>query len=332
MEQADLLRNIEHIQHISDNILVIKPVKPRYLTANSMLILNENDALLIDSGFQLNTSQLKIINEKIKISGLLFSHFHIDHIAGSHEFSKEIPRFIDFKELQSLKSMKDYILFSLGTDYKSEKYFDSFQNRFRFLLENEGLNGSDWNRLNLKNCEPFSNSEKFQFNDINIKMIDLPGHSPGHKGFFFEDSKVLFIGDLGFGLTFGGWYGYTNCNINLFLKSLEVLIDMTSNELIDTVVPSHKEPVSGKEKIIKGLTNIKRSINEREKVILEFIKKHKELNFEKLVDQSFIFKNQIGKQREVWKYFERTHILNHLLKLKEERKIDLDVYSITLLT
>ena len=36
----------------------------------------------------------------------------------------------------------------------------------------------------------------FTLGDYKIKVIEIPGHSPDHFGFLFEDSKVCFSGDV----------------------------------------------------------------------------------------------------------------------------------------
>lgn len=45
------------------------------------------------------------------------------------------------------------------------------------------------------NCRPIADGEVFEFSELNLVAIALPGHTDGHMGFLEPDHRVLFGGD-----------------------------------------------------------------------------------------------------------------------------------------
>ena len=89
------------------------------------------------------------------------------------------------------------------------------------------------------------------FEDIKIKVVETPGHSPGSVCFYLEKEKVLFSGDLLFKNGFGR-YDLPYGNIINLKKSLEKILRLPEETI---VYPGHGESTK-----IKNEQNILRFI------------------------------------------------------------------------
>ncbi|WP_457559709.1 MBL fold metallo-hydrolase [Candidatus Harpocratesius sp.] len=129
--------------------------------ANIMAIINNNDALLIDSSIQKYASQVNAdLKEKgISVKSILFSHFHADHIKGR-------------------------VIFPNVQLYGYEKYERTFK-RNRNTEKKENLDGL----ILLKN------SDKIKFGHHQLKVLNFPGHT-SESLITIIDRQFLHVGDL----------------------------------------------------------------------------------------------------------------------------------------
>lgn len=83
-----------------------------------------------------------------------------------------------------------------------------------------------------------SGGEKIDLGNKILEVIDIPGHSEGHIGFFCEDDGILFSGDqfLPQISTNTGFWPASNPNpLGLFMKSLEKVDGLS----VKMVLPAH---------------------------------------------------------------------------------------------
>ena len=86
------------------------------------------------------------------------------------------------------------------------------------------------------NVKLIDDSSKLTFLEIPIEILSLPGHSPGHLGFYFREDKLCFSGDVLFKNSIG--------RTDLPGGSYDVLIKSIKNKLFllgddDIVFPGH---------------------------------------------------------------------------------------------
>ncbi len=74
-----------------------------------------------------------------------------------------------------------------------------------------------------------------------IQVIYTPGHAPGSVCFFWEESKVLFSGDVVFAQSFGR-FDLPGADPVLLLQSLEKLVSLD----VDVLAPGHGPIIQGK--------------------------------------------------------------------------------------
>ena len=141
---------------------------------NTYILSDEtNKCIIIDPGFY-TTEEKKIFssfieNKRLEVVSLYNTHCHIDHILGNYEVQSlyKAPLFINPIEEQILK---------MGKIYASPYGFPEYQEvmNYRFIKETDTIH--------------FGNTE--------LKVLFLPGHSPGHIGFYNDKDKVLVSGDV----------------------------------------------------------------------------------------------------------------------------------------
>jgi glyoxylase-like metal-dependent hydrolase (beta-lactamase superfamily II) len=125
-----------------------------------------------------------------------------------------------------------------------------------------------------------------------VKAISTPGHTPGHLGFLFQESGVLFIGD--YDLTrFGPWYGDVYSSIEETIESVTHLRKIPAKVLIASHENGIFTEVPGK--LWDDYLNI---INERDRRLLELFERPRTMK--EIVEAWIVY----GKPREPKAFFE----------------------------
>lgn len=192
---------------------------------NTYVVFDQTgEGVIIDPGCyetEEKTTLVKFIeDEGIKIKYLLNTHCHIDHVLGN-DFVKEkykVPFLIHPKEEPVLKSVKAY-----APSYGFAQYREALPDQFI----NEG--------------------DKVLFGTIVFQVFFLPGHAPGHIGFYDSYSKSLFSGDVLFQQSIGRT-DLPGGDHNILIKSIHQKIFTLPDDVV--VYPGHGDPTTvGEEKI-----------------------------------------------------------------------------------
>lgn len=192
---------------------------------NTYVVFDQTgEGVIIDPGCyetEEKTTLAKFIeDEGIKINYLLNTHCHIDHVLGNH-FVKEkykVPFLIHPKEEPVLKSVKAY-----APSYGFAQYHETLPDQFI----NEG--------------------DKVLFGTIEFQVLFLPGHAPGHIGFYHSDSKSLFSGDVLFQQSIGRT-DLPGGDHTTLIKSIHQKIFTLPDDVV--VYPGHGDPTTvGEEKV-----------------------------------------------------------------------------------
>jgi len=192
---------------------------------NTYVVFDQTgEGVIIDPGCyetEEKTTLAKFIeDEGIKIKYLLNTHCHIDHVLGN-DFVKEkykIPFLIHPKEEPVLKSVKAY-----APSYGFAQYHEALPDQFI----NEG--------------------DKILFGNIVFQVVFLPGHAPGHIGFYDSDSKSLFSGDVLFQQSIGRT-DLPGGDHNTLIKSIHQKIFTLPDDVV--VYPGHGDTTTvGEEKV-----------------------------------------------------------------------------------
>ena len=180
---------------------------------NTYLVIKDGKCIIIDPGNYYDDENIKIkkfIDENsLPPLFILITHVHIDHVLGIKYLANEylIDTYIPKSEIDFHENM---------INYASMFGFDKYDHQ---------------NNVNL-----IDDSSKLTFLEIPIEILSLPGHSPGHLGFYFRKDKLCFSGDVLFKNSIG--------RTDLPGGSYDVLIKSIKNKLFllgddDIVFPGH---------------------------------------------------------------------------------------------
>jgi hydroxyacylglutathione hydrolase len=141
---------------------------------NTIVVYDEGrNCFVVDPGCADDTERTELVNfiekNRLKVQLLLNTHCHIDHVLGNY-FVKE-----KFKTRLLIHAKDEPVL-------KAQKAYASSYGFFQFdeTLPDAYMEEGDTLKLG---------------NEI-LKVIFVPGHSPGHVAFYNEKNKILIGGDV----------------------------------------------------------------------------------------------------------------------------------------
>lgn len=305
---------------LSPKIILITP-QSKLFTSNT-LIFDDEIKLVVDTGFQHGTGQLRSVRDFFNIGSddsVFFSHYHIDHTIGSYIFSQS-SKLIHGTEKDALVNEETFLKFCYQYNLNPSEY-NKWKPRFLSFLEYEEL--SEWSDLTLNNIQSIDTSNPLDLGKTSLDILHLPGHSPGHCGLYEPDSRILFIGDIDLS-KFGPWYGWRNANLQSFRESLVNLKQFIEENEISLIITSHSSPIENKQDCLLRLENYCKIFDERKRRILEFIIKHQPegTTIGEITKQSLIYQGKKSTPPFVFETFERFMVEHHLEELTMEGHID----------
>lgn len=191
-----------------DNMEIIRKNLGIY-GANSYIIFNDKNAIVIDCGGDADTI-VKILNERnLKLEAILLTHGHFDHIGG-------------VGELRKLTGAKVY-----GAELERDLFEDANHN-----LSNGTLLGE----IILKCDNFFKGGDILEFDAIKLEVVASPGHTEGGVVFYSKEANALFTGDTLFSRSVGRTDLYSGNQ-----EKLESSLIMIAKDFDDgtTIYPGH---------------------------------------------------------------------------------------------
>jgi hydroxyacylglutathione hydrolase len=192
---------------------------------NTYLAYDETgEGVIIDPGCyeksEENSLASFIESHTIKIKYLLNTHCHIDHVLGN-EFVKSkyhVPFLIHQNDEPVLRSVKAY-----APSYGFNRYTEALPDGY--LAEGDAVS----------------------FGNITLEVLFLPGHAPGHIGFYHKDSNSLLSGDVLFEQSIGRT-DLPGGDFNTLIKSIHQKIFTLPDHVV--IYPGHGNTTTvGEEKI-----------------------------------------------------------------------------------
>jgi len=268
---------------------------PVYPYCNTLLIKNAR-TLLVDPACEEKALRAEVAKEKIDF--LFNTHYHPDHIRFNNLFDG--VEFLAHREdapcFRSLDSMAEWVGVK-GTEYE-KAWRASMIESFGFRERSKIMEVEDGTTLSLGR--------------FTIKFVHLPGHTPGHTGFFIPELKILFLADMELSAT-GPWYHNQRASIEQIILSVEKIRKMPA----DYYIPSHGQEIfSGN--IGPRLDRYLENIYSREEKILQALAVPHTLD--ELTSLSLISGFKLPRN-QVWFLFERNMVRKHLNRLLAQRKV-----------
>jgi hydroxyacylglutathione hydrolase len=148
---------------------------------NTYLLFNEfNDCMIIDPGcyFPEEQDELKdfITQSALKPRMLLNTHCHLDHVFGNKFIAETYGLTLQLHEKE--KTLLDYAPTS-GLMYNMP--FDNYKGKYIYLKEGDLV----------------------KLGEDELKVIEAPGHSPGHICFYCAKQHFIISGDVLFNRSIG---------------------------------------------------------------------------------------------------------------------------------
>lgn len=256
----------------------VKPPENVYILAGA-------DGLIYDAGYgdkktvRYLVGEIKKIeelyksrNKEFKLTRVLPSHAHPDHISGANLLKKILGvrilltkrMFETFKDKQSFLKFfepnREEDLLSI-TNFRRRIKTSFQQHLWRFFYRRlYGLNYiTEPDEIINENSEIIVNNEVW-------KIFHSPGHSPDHLSLYNEEKGVLFSGD-NILRSITTWLGPPHCNIEDYVKSIEIIQKLPK---LDLVLSAHGSPIENPRKRVNEILEHRK---ERLDQVIKIVKK-----------------------------------------------------------
>ncbi len=255
--------------------IVEAPNSGRYPFSHSLLI---GKSCIIDTGAGKALLPLRV-------DYVLNTHWHEDHIALNKIGRKVLAHPLDAEAIESYEEFSRR--YGIGD---LVKLFINFE--FREV------------------DDVFEDGEQLEFDGVCVEAVHTPGHSAGHCCFVVDDEAV-FLGDVDL-TSFGPWYGCLDCNLGDFVRSIKRMIKEVESRDIKAAIPSHGNPVYGKDNIINALQKYLSKIFERDKTIRKLAESGVDP-----VGKGIIYR-KIPEPKQIYMHFEKIMVEKHLTTSLDE--------------
>ncbi|MCW5909738.1 MAG: MBL fold metallo-hydrolase [Cyclobacteriaceae bacterium] len=192
---------------------------------NTFVAYDESgEAVVIDPGCYDADEKAELVqfieNNRLTVKLLLNTHCHIDHVLGN-DFIKSkynVPFLIHEKELPVLMAVKSY-----SSNYGFALYREALPDRF------------------------LKEGDMVSFGNTHLQVLFLPGHAPGHIGFYHKPTHALLSGDVIFESSIGRT-DLPGGDYNTLIQSIRQKVFALPDETI--VYPGHGNTTTvGEEKV-----------------------------------------------------------------------------------
>jgi glyoxylase-like metal-dependent hydrolase (beta-lactamase superfamily II) len=168
---------------------------------------------VVDPGEQAQDLYAEIETNGLEVEAILLTHCHFDHVGAVAELARltGAPVYCPELETHVLANNNDYVFPGMGP-------FEPYD--------------AD---------ETIAGGETLQIAGLDIDVIFVPGHSPGHVAFSIPDEGVLLSGDV----LFQGSIGRTDLpggSYEVLMQSIQTLLDRLPDDT--RVCPGHMGPTT----------------------------------------------------------------------------------------
>ena len=257
--------------------------------AHSLLALGEKN-ILVDTGLGLDV--VRRLRRRHPIHLVLNSHYHRDHNFGNWLF-RWVPIKAHRLDAPMLNSLPRYFWEMGIAGRPDEREIKRFT--LEFIPHRQG-----------PKVGTFEDGDIFDLGGPGLEVVHLPGHSPGHSGFYHRESRTLFSGDI-CPDAFGPWYGHACSSAEDFARSIDRIIRLGPRRLLT----AHTAPV---EKDIAGtLRRYRTRIAERDRHLLEILSTP--ATIDELVRRHPLYGQYLWALKLPFRFWEEMMVRKHLGRL-----------------
>lgn len=255
----------------------------RYPYSHS-LFLKGDTGLLVDTGAGPVLKKLPSRPDRV-----VLSHYHRDHVTFNHYFDYAAFAAHRF-DAEGIETREGFYQLSGLDRVDIESYWK--------MVKQVDFSAT-------KVDEYIDEGDSIDLGRFKVKVLHLPGHTPGHCGLFLEDYNLLFAADIDL-TRFGPWYGNPSSDPEMFKASIERLRKIKP----DILITGHSRPIT--KNIDKKLAAYSSVLDQREEALVRILQS-RPAGLEALVTENIIYRNHYD--LEVLRYFERVMIEKHLESL-----------------
>ena len=241
---------------------------------SNSIVIHEPELLVVDPSA--NFSFFEKLASQNKVRTVLNTHYHIDHRSLNHLFIRHAHFLCHELDKPAILSFDNYL-----------RYADTNQDS-SYVMWLKGIFSSLEIQKQIIH-ETLKEGDLLPIEGIQVRVLHLPGHTPGHIGLHFENLGILYISDIDL-TPMGPWYANLSSDIDQFLHSIERIRNMK----VDYYITSHGERVYERERFLEKLDRFEMAFTKREEKILETLQNGSK-NLEELSQVGIIFKlSQLG--------------------------------------
>jgi glyoxylase-like metal-dependent hydrolase (beta-lactamase superfamily II) len=235
---------LNNVQKLTNRIYFISPGQaPVYPYSNSLWIDDDYPTIIDFGAGRRAYSGI----EKERIAFGLFSHAHFDHLHCNVLFPKAIfmagePELPFYQQESGYERILGYDLWStIMPEYPPRPRLSELRPTDANVPVVPGFRYIEIGQI-------LQDNGIIDTGHVLIRTLHLPGHSPGHFGFYFEKENILFSGDLDL-VASGPCYNNSTSDIGDLIASIDRIISLNPG----TIVSSHRriQSVNLHEKLLR---------------------------------------------------------------------------------
>ena len=244
---------------------------------NDVYLLGDgsDDTVLIDTGVatpesrdQLRAGLAEYDRTFGDVDAILLTHWHHDHVGLAGEIQRESDATVYVHEADAAMVETDET--GHEAEIEARNLFDRWgvpDEKAAELLD--FLDGHDDLRGPAPTVQPIRDGERFEFGDVALEAVHLPGHAAGLAGFAFDgdDGCELFAGDAllpHYTPNVGGADPRVEDPLGAYLDSLERIVERD----FARAWPGHRDPIADPRARAREIMNHHRERTERVLAVL----------------------------------------------------------------
>tara|TARA_R110001583_G_scaffold6499_4_gene32881 strand:- start:12975 stop:13604 length:630 start_codon:yes stop_codon:yes gene_type:complete len=150
--------------------IVVIPVTPYQQNCSLVICETTKKAAIVDPGGEIERILTAVKNHQVSVDKIILTHGHLDHVGGTEALAENLSVPIIGPEKEDAFWLEQL---------EAQSTMFGFPNASSFLP-------TQW----------LEEGDDVAVGNIKLKVLHIPGHTPGHVALFDEISKQIIVGDI----------------------------------------------------------------------------------------------------------------------------------------